>query len=97
MAVNNASQAGTKLDIERAEALEAKYDPEMNFRPVGSYVRWLVYLVLVGLGLYHYYTAGFGIPREQWHKGIHMGVVLAMTFTAGGDPAMCRSTTGCWL
>ncbi len=73
-----------KLDIERAEALEAKYDPEMSFRPLGSRVRWLIYVTLVGLGLYHYYTAGFGIPREQWHKGIHMGVVLAMIFFVFG-------------
>lgn len=74
-----------KIDIDKAEALEAKYDPEMNFRPIGSYVRWLVYLTLVGLGIYHYYTAGFGIPREQWHKGIHMGVVLAMIFFVFGS------------
>ncbi len=73
-----------RIDIDKAEELEAKYDPEMNFRPIGSYVRWLVYLTLVGLGLYHYYTAGFGIPREQWHKGVHMGVVLAMIFFVFG-------------
>jgi len=66
MAVNNASPTGTKLDIEQAEALEAKYDPEMNFRPVGSYVRWLVYIVLVGLGLYHYYTASSGTKAYTW-------------------------------
>ncbi|MHC5112710.1 MAG: hypothetical protein ACYTHJ_22875 [Planctomycetota bacterium] len=72
------------LDQRRAEELEARYDPEMNFRPLGSYVSWLVYLSLVGLGIYHYYTAGFGIPREQWHKGIHMGLVLCMIFFVFG-------------
>ena len=74
----------TTLDQRRAEELEARYDPEMSFRPLGSFVRWLVYLVLVGLGIYHYYTAGFGIPREQWHKGIHMGLVLCMIFFVFG-------------
>lgn len=69
-----------KIDLHRVEELESRYDPEMHFRPLGSFVRGLVYLVLVALGIYHYYTAGFGIPREQWHKGIHMGVVLCMIF-----------------
>ena len=72
------------IDTEQAEALEAKYDPEMNFRPLGSFVKVLIWLTLVGLGIYHYYTAGFGIPREQWHKGIHMGVVLCMIFFVFG-------------
>ena len=73
-----------KLDLKEAEELEAKYDPEMNFRPLGSFVRIGVYLTLVGLAIYHYYTAGFGIPREQWHKGIHMGFVLCAIFFVFG-------------
>lgn len=73
-----------KIDLGKVEELEARYDPEMHFRPLGSFVKVLVYLVLVGLGIYHYYTAGFGIPREQWHKGIHMGVVLCMIFFVFG-------------
>ena len=69
-----------KLDLDRAEELEARYDPEMSFRPLSAIVRKLIYVTLVGLGIYHYYTAGFGIPREQWHKGVHMGLVLCMIF-----------------
>ena len=69
-----------KLDLERAEELEARYDPEMSFRPLAAIVRKLIYVTLVGLGIYHYYTAGFGIPRGQWHKGVHMGLVLCMIF-----------------
>ena len=74
----------TTLDRRRAEELEARYDPEMSFRPLAPVVQRLVMLTLVGLGIYHYYTAGFGIPREQWHKGIHMGVVLCMIFFVFG-------------
>lgn len=76
--------AESKLDLNQAERLEAQYDPEMSFRPLGSFVRTLIYITLIGLGIYHYYTAGFGIPREQWHKGIHMGVVLCMIFFVFG-------------
>ncbi len=74
----------SSIDQRRAEELEARYDPEMSFRDTASFVRRLVYVTLVGLGIYHYYTAGFGIPREQWHKGIHMGVVLCMIFFVFG-------------
>ena len=61
-----------KVDLGKAEELEARYDPEMSFRPLGAGVRWLVYAVLVGLGIYHYYTAGFGIPLT--HRGLNHGV-----------------------
>ena len=67
-------------DLKRADALEAQYDPEMNFRPVQPGVKRLVTFLLIVLGLYHFYTAGFGIPREQWHKGIHLGAVLLLIF-----------------
>ena len=74
----------SRIDRRVAEELEARYDPEMSFRPIGSFVGTLVFLTLVTLGIYHYYTAGFGIPREQWHKGVHMGVVLCMIFFVFG-------------
>ncbi len=71
-------------EARRIEALEAQYDPEMNFRPVAPWLQKGIAWSLVTLGLYHFYTAGFGIPREQWHKGIHLGVVLALIFMSFG-------------
>ena len=71
-------------DERRIEELEAQYDPEMNFRPVAPWLRTGITYALVILGLYHFYTAGFGIPREQWHKGIHLGAVLALIFMSFG-------------
>ena len=78
------STPDTTIDRRKAEELEARYDPEMSFRPLGPVVQKIVFVTLIGLGIYHYYTAGFGIPREQWHKGIHMGVVLCMIFFVFG-------------
>lgn len=88
-----------QLDLEQAEKLEAKYDPEMNFRPLGRSVQIFVYISLVSLGIYHYYTAGFGIPREQWHKGVHMGVVLCAIFFvfAASRRQHLRAPTSTWL
>jgi TRAP transporter 4TM/12TM fusion protein len=81
----------TDRDLKRAEELEAEYDPEMAFRPTSDWVRHLVTTGLVGLGFYHFYTAGFGIPAEQWHKAIHLSSVLALIFLTfalrrGGRP-----------
>jgi len=67
-------------DEKRLEELESQYDPEMNFRPVAPWLQQAITWALVGLGFYHFYTAGFGIPREQWHKGIHLAAVLGLIF-----------------
>ncbi len=73
-----------KLDLRRAEQLEQEYDPEMHFRTVLKPVSYLVGGMLVALSSYHYYTAGFGILPEHWHKGIHLGFVLGLIFLVFG-------------
>ena len=40
----------------------------------------IVVAMLVALSLFHYYTAGFGLLREQTHRGIHMAFVLGLIF-----------------
>ena len=37
-------------------------------------------MILFTLACYHYYTAGFGIPRATTHRGIHMGASLLLIF-----------------
>ncbi len=73
-----------KIDLQRAQVYEREYDPEMHFRTVLKPVSYLVGAMLVGLSSYHYYTAGFGIPPEHWHKGIHLGFVLGLIFLVFG-------------
>ncbi len=73
-----------QLDLRRAEQLEREYDPEMHFRKVLKPVSYLVVAMLVSLSTYHYYTAGFGILPEHWHKGIHLGFVLGLIFLVFG-------------
>ncbi len=36
--------------------------------------------LLVALSIFHYYTAGFGILTEHWHKAIHVAAVLGLIF-----------------
>nr|WP_269769494.1 TRAP transporter permease [Roseomonas rubea] len=40
----------------------------------------IVSTLLVALSAFHYYTAGFGILTEHWHKSIHLAAVLGLIF-----------------
>ena len=72
--------AQTKLDLDAAAELEKKYDSEMQFRNLSGFAARLVPALLVALSIFHYYTAGFGILTEHWHKSIHVAAVLGLVF-----------------
>ncbi len=61
-------------------AIEEQFDPEARFRTVMRPVAILSSVILFALACYHYYTAGYGIPRATTHRGIHMGVSLLLIF-----------------
>lgn len=77
------------LTDEEMKALEEEFDSEVRFRPLPPFLGWLVAGTLFALACYHYYTAGYGIPRATTHRGVHMGVTLALvyfSFMAFGRP-----------
>lgn len=61
-------------------AIEEEYDPEARFRTVLPPVAILSAVILFLLSAYHFYTAGFGIPRATTHRGLHLGVSLFVVF-----------------
>ncbi|HYF07589.1 MAG TPA: TRAP transporter large permease subunit, partial [Acetobacteraceae bacterium] len=69
-----------RLDPKTAEELERRYDAEMRFRTLRGFAARLVPAMLVALSVFHYYTAGFGILPEHWHKAIHLSAVLGLIF-----------------
>jgi TRAP transporter 4TM/12TM fusion protein len=75
-----AASAAAKLDLEAAAELERKYDSEVSFRPLRGAVAVFASVLLVALSAFHYYTAGFGILPEHWHKAIHLAAVLGLIF-----------------
>lgn len=75
-----AASPATRLDLEAAAELEKKYDTEITFRPLRGVTAVLVSVLLVALSVFHYYTAGFGILTEHWHKSIHLAAVLGLIF-----------------
>ncbi|WP_103335344.1 TRAP transporter permease [Pseudotabrizicola formosa] len=61
-------------------AIEEEFDPEARFRTITRPVALLSGVILFALAVYHYYTAGFGIPRATTHRGVHMGVSLFLIY-----------------
>lgn len=72
--------ASTRLDLEAAEKLEKATDSELRFRNLSGLAAPIVSAALVALSVFHYWTAGFGIMTEHWHKAIHLAAVLALVF-----------------
>ena len=75
-----AASSATKLDLVAAAELEKKYDTEVSFRDLRGTTAIIVSTLLVALSVFHYYTAGFGILTEHWHKSIHLAAVLGLIF-----------------
>lgn len=69
-----------KLDLEEAARLEKEADSELRFRTLTGFTAKFVSAALVALSVFHYYTAGFGILTEHWHKAIHLAAVLGLIF-----------------
>jgi len=75
-----AAPSATRLDLETAAEIEKKYDSEITFRQLRGVTAAFASALLVALSVFHYYTAGFGILTEHWHKSIHLAAVLGLIF-----------------
>lgn len=87
------TDAPRQLSEAELRALEEEYDPEARFRTVTRPVAILAGAVLFLLSAYHFYTAGFGIPRATTHRGLHLGVSLFVIFLTFSSLARNRHKT----
>ncbi|USJ27392.1 TRAP transporter permease [Ensifer adhaerens] len=69
-----------QLSEQELRDIEEEFDPESRFRAVLRPVAILAGVIMFLLSSYHFYTAGFGIPRATVHRGFHMGVTLFLVF-----------------
>ncbi|MFC3703841.1 TRAP transporter permease [Devosia honganensis] len=74
------SEETRHLSEEELKRLEEQYDPEARFRTTLRPVAILAGVIMFLLSSYHFYTAGFGIPRATLHRGVHMGVSLFLVY-----------------
>ena len=68
------------LSETQLQQLEERFDPEVRFRGLSRTLGWGVAGLLFALSCYHYYTAGFGIPRATNHRGLHLAITLLLVF-----------------
>jgi TRAP transporter 4TM/12TM fusion protein len=64
--------------------LEEKLDSELQFRPMQPMAEVLVGALLFALSVFHLYTAGFGLLREDLHRGVHLAFVIGLIFPVFG-------------
>ncbi|WP_043625486.1 TRAP transporter permease [Ensifer sp. ZNC0028] len=69
-----------QLSEQELRGIEEEFDPESRFRAVLRPVAIMAGVIMFLLSSYHFYTAGFGIPRATVHRGFHMGVTLFLVF-----------------
>jgi len=80
-----------EFDLKTIAELEEKYDSGLHTRALGPWVFQFTLVFSVIFALYHYITAGIGVPVDYWHMGIHMSGVIILVFIGfpliKGDPA----------
>ncbi|MDS9468766.1 TRAP transporter fused permease subunit [Paracoccus sp. MBLB3053] len=54
------------------EAIERKYDEGAATRALPSGTSHAIRVLAIGYATYHFLTAGFGLPADHWHMGIHL-------------------------
>ena len=75
-----------EYDIKKAEELEEKYDSGLQTRELGPWMVHFTYGFSILFAVYHYVTAGIGVPVDYWHMGFHMSGVILLVFI--GFPAL---------
>ncbi|MBS4010239.1 MAG: TRAP transporter fused permease subunit, partial [Roseovarius sp.] len=69
-----------KLTPEQLAEIERKYDEGAATRAVGPNVGMVLRAVALVFALYHFVTAGFGLPADHWHMGWHLSGLFILTY-----------------
>lgn len=69
-----------ELTAAELEAIERKYDEGTATRPVTEKAGLILRTVAIIFALYHYLTAGFGLPADHWHMGWHLAGLFILTY-----------------
>lgn len=69
-----------ELSAEELAAIEEKYDESAATRQVGIRLSNILRAVALLFAAYHFITAGFGLPVDHWHMGIHLAGLFILTY-----------------
>jgi TRAP transporter 4TM/12TM fusion protein len=80
---DSAGKPADRYDAPTAEqlaAIEEKYDEGAHTRSVTTNAALLLRGVAITFAVYHYLTAGFGLPPDHWHMGWHLAGLFILTY-----------------
>lgn len=69
-----------ELTPEELAAIEEKYDEGAATRQVSPPVAVMLRAVALSFAIYHYLTAGFGLPADYWHMGWHLSGLFILIY-----------------
>lgn len=69
-----------ELTAEELAAIEEKYDEGAATRKVSGTAIQVLRIVALAFAIYHFFTAGFGLPADHWHMGIHLSGLFILTY-----------------
>ncbi|RUS60934.1 TRAP transporter fused permease subunit [Pseudorhodobacter sp. E13] len=70
----------TELTPEQLAEIERKYDEGIATREVGPSAGIVLRAVAIVFAIYHFLTAGFGLPADHWHMGWHLAGLFILTY-----------------
>ncbi len=68
------------LTAEELAAIEEKYDEVSAARPLTPAAGHFVKTVALVFAIYHFLTAGFGLPTDYWHMGWHLSGLFILVY-----------------
>lgn len=74
------SAAERELSEEELAAIEEKYDEVASSRALTPGALRLITSIAVLFALYHFVTAGFGLPVDYWHMGWHLSGLFILVY-----------------
>ncbi|MGB0411316.1 MAG: TRAP transporter permease, partial [Pikeienuella sp.] len=78
--MTDATKNEHELSAEELAAIEEKYDEGAATRAVSPSFTMVLRVVALAFAIYHYFTAGFGLPADHWHMGIHLSGLFILTY-----------------
>lgn len=77
-----ADELGTadELSAEDLARIEREHDEGSATRIVGPRLGAVLRVVALSFAVYHYLTAGFGLPADHWHMGWHLAGLFILVY-----------------
>ena len=72
--------ADTGPSAAELEEIERKYDEGAATKAVGRRMASFLRAVAIAFAIYHYLTAGFGLPADHWHMGWHLSGLFILIY-----------------